>query len=267
MDTKDKLEYIKHLDVINLYHLNKSSLPPEVAAAFEKNYDFLYFTFNVSLPFITALPGKVHKLMMKQFPAFRKETRPSVLKELESITTAVGVELVIGLSGIIKNKSEGKTTRDYLAPFEEWVKNNAYPEDSWEEIKENERGNYGINSDEEWLKIKEEENLFHHFEFVWVKRSRFECIELLKNLLLTYFKGFEFLEAEDLIVYSILLRKEYEDYNEFCEEIEDFIDWGLPEDDMSLSFSERIEKQIALGSNKRREVAEMRYRRVYGEDI
>jgi hypothetical protein len=269
MNTNEKLEFIKNSDIINFYHLNKSSFPPEVVAEFEKNYDIMYYLFNVATPFFADIHEPVHHLMMKQFPAFRTEKRPTLVKEMETITTAAGVDLVMVLANIVTIKSEGKSISSVYAPFNQWVKDNTFPKDKWERVKDRERIEFGASdsTDEEWEEIKKEENRFRRQEIKWMKKRRFDYMDLLQNIMLKHFKGFDLLDADDLLVYSLFLRKEYEDYNGHCELIEDFIDWGLPEEDYQLDYSTYTKKQIAMGNEKRWEIAGLRYRRVNGEEI
>lgn len=269
MTRKEKLKFISDFDLINFYHLNKSSLPPEFVAEFEKNYDSLYFMSNVMMPFFRDIHDPAYQLMMKQFPVFQKEKRPTLVKEMESICNVAGFDMILMLGKIMQLKAEGKSVIDAYAPFDQWVKDNTFPKDTWEKVKNRERIEFGAlnKTDEEWEEIKKEENHFRREEIKWIKRRRFEYMELLQNVMLTHFKGFEQLEAPELIVYSLYLRKEYEDYNDHCQIIEDFIDWGLPEEDYKLNFSEQLTKRVALGNEKRWEVNELRYRRVYGEEI
>jgi hypothetical protein len=269
MTGKEKLEQIRQMDVINMYHLNKSSFPPELVEQFERNYDVLYYMFNVFVPVAGDLPDLVRELMYKQFPSFRKETRPTIVEALDSIVNAAGVDLIQTVGVIMHGKSEGKTARDIFKPFDQWVKNHTYPEDTWEKVRDRERIEFGAldYSDKRWKEIKKEENKFRQLEIKWIQKRRFEYIDLLQTTFLKYFKGFEMLDADDLTVYSRILRIEYEDYNDYCQDIERFIDWGLEEEDFKLNFSERMQKEIAMGNEKRWEMANMRYRRVYGEEI
>jgi hypothetical protein len=269
MEHHEELEYIRKTDVMNLYHLNKSSFPSEIVDTIEKNYNTFDFTFNVIIPFFCDAPDKVRELMMKQFPAFRKENRPTLVKDIQSIINAAGVDLVIALCALMQAKMEGKTARDLYKPFDEWIEKNTYPEDRWEEVDDRDRMSYGAwdCTKKEWEKIKKEENAFRQKEMEWLKQRRFEFIDLLQGVLLEHFKGFELLDSDDLQVYSLLLRREYEDYNDYCLMIEDFIDWGLPEEDYKSDYSERSKKMVAMGNEKRWEVAELQYRRVNGEEI
>jgi hypothetical protein len=269
MEKDEKLEYIRNLDVIKLYHLNKSSFPPELAEAFERNYDVLYYTFRVTVPTLGDLYDLVHKLMMKQFPIFRNETRPTFVKEIESIADLAGFDLVRGIGGLMKAKRDGITTRQLYDPFDEWVEINTFTDESWEHVTDGEKMDYGAwdSTPEEWEKIKEDENIFREEEVEWLKARRFEFIDLLQNTFLKYFEGFDLLESDDLIIYALLLRSEYEEYNDRCQRLEDFLDWGLPEEDYTLGYRERMDKEIAMGNEKRWAVAELRYRRVWGEEI
>lgn len=269
MERKDDLERIRKIDVMNLYHLNKSSFPPEIVETIEKNYNTLYFSFNVMIPFFSEAPEKVMELMMKQFPAFRKENRPTLVKEIQMIANAAGVDLVRGLCALVQGKMEGKTAREVYAPFDEWVEKSTYPEDSWEEVEDNDRMSYGAwdCTKIEWEKIKQEENAFRQKEMEWIKQRRFEFIGLLQEILLHHFKDFELLDSDDLVIYSLLLRREYEDYNDHCMLIEDFIDWGLPEEDYNSDYEVKSKKMVAMGNEKRWEVAGLQYRRVNGEEV
>jgi len=161
----------------------------------------------------------------------------------------------------------GKTIREHFDPFDQWLKDAVYPEDTFEKTTDIERSEYGISTDEEWEEIKENEDIFREEEMEWIKQRRFEFIDLLQSTFLQYFRGFELLSSDDLIFYSVLLRDEYEFFWEACENIEYFIDWGLSEEDYSLSDREKSEKKIALGNEKRWAVAELRYRRVDGEEV
>lgn len=269
MKNKDILERIRKTDIMNLYHLNKSSFPSEIVNIIEKNYNTFHFSFNVMIPFFSEAPAKVMELMMQQFPAFLKEKRPTLVKEMEAIADAAGVDLVRGLGALLQAKIERKTAREVFMPFDEWVAGNTYPEDSWEEVDDRDRMEFGASdySKKQWEKLKKKENAFRQKEMEWIKRRRFEFIDLLQKILLHYFKDFDLLDSDDLLVYSLLLRMEYEDYNNHCEIIEDFIDWGLPEEDYNLDYSEKMNKMIAMGNEKRWEVAGLQYRRVNGEKV
>ena len=267
MNRENKLKAIKEFDAINFYNLNKSLFPEKLVEIFENNYDTFYFMFNVLVSFLADAPEQVKELMMKHYPVFRNEKRPAIKKEIDKIGNVAGVDLIRGIAALMNLKREGITIREHFDPFDRWVKDNSFPEDTWEEVQENERMEFGSPDDEKWEIVKKEENAFRQYEIEWIKKRRFEFIDLLQSILLRYFKGIELFSSDDFIYYSYLLRLEYEDFCDACEEIEYFIDWGLPEEDFTLSFGERMDKQIALGNEKRWAVAELRYRRVYGEEI
>jgi hypothetical protein len=227
---------------------------------------FIHFFCEVYGKFRRELDPALHSLMRKQYPIFTTEKRPLITNLLNDICTTSGFSLMMILFKLVEEQYEGVNIRKENPNFDRLCEFYLRPPMP-ETIDDSERASYFWMSDSEWEEYRDSENAQMLEYFIWSERRKTEYIDLVQSLILKYYPVLSELNSDELIMYSVHLRDDYEHYKDDCEFTELFIDTGLPEEMIDLSpkgFSDELGK---LSDDKKNELYELRNRRIAGECI
>lgn len=248
------------------YNRVKNYVPADLQKAMEDTFDFCDFYYKVYRKVMRSLAPALHKLMKRQYPVFITEKRPLVTDFINVIATTTGYKLLLNLFHLVQGQKAGVNLRQKYPEFESWVEFYARPQKP-DTMDETHRHEYTWISDKEWDELRESENQNMLEYFNWCEKRKFEFIDMVQTILFKYYKELDDLNADELIMFAVHIREEYEYYLTGCEHIELFIDCGFPEDDMKLTDEEFEINYSNLSSNAKEAATELRNRRIAGERI
>lgn len=248
------------------YSSSKDDLPEPLGKVFADNFDKLHFLCNVHQKVMKKLSPALHKLMLEQYPVFKAEKRPSVLKKIETISSTTGHLLLLHLYHLVQGQKVGVNIRETYPDFDKWVELYARPEYP-KTIDETTRYQYTWMIDEEWEVYRDNENKAMLQFFNWKEKRKFEFVDLIQKLLFKYYKELEDLNADEWIIYAVFMGEEYESYLLGCEDLERFIDCGFPEELIDQTYEEFLERFLNLSREITDKRSELRSRRIAGEMI
>lgn len=248
------------------FEMYKDYLPGKFQTMIEKNKSSLYFLFHVYRKVMRDLEPALQKLIYRQYPVFKKETRPLIVEEIQAITSTTGSSLLFNLYHLLDDQRNGVNVRKKYTEFEEWKQFYAMPKVP-DVLDESTRPQYTWLSDEEWVKHVESENKAFLEFFNWCEKRKKEFMDVVQTILFKYYKELENLNGDEWIIYAVHIRDEYEYYLSNSESLEEFIDCGFPEEDIKLSHDEYFERYRQLSPEVRKHSSELRKRRISGENI
>jgi hypothetical protein len=262
------MEYDKDgdLNFHAFYNRVVNYVPSDMQKEMANTFDFCNFYYTVYSKVMRNLAPALHKLMKRQYPVFVTENRPLVTDYINVIATTTGYKLLLNLFHLIQGQKAGVNLRQKYPEFERWVEFYARPHKP-DTIDETHRHEYTWLTDKEWDELRESENQILLEYFNWSEKRKFEFIDVVQTILFKYYEELHDLNADELIIYAVHIRDEYEYYLTNCEHIELFIDCGFPEDHMKLTDEEFQTNYSNLSSEAKNATTELRNRRIAGELI
>jgi len=168
-----------------------------------------------------------------------------VMDHINWMVSKAGHRLLLMLNILVQDQKEGVNLREKYPDFETWIDFYARPPEppvpdyhsldknpllfnalTAEQIKEI--------ADEEW-----ESNIKH---FNKVEELKKEYYDLVQPLVLKYYPALQDLDYDGWIIYAVEIREEYEDYKLRCEHVDSFIEYGMDEEDIHLTYKEFYKK-------------------------
>lgn len=224
--------------------------PPEIRNNIEEVIEMCSFYVHVFDKAMDELNPKVRKLIYKQFPLLKTETRPLVLKSIDEIVDRTGMSLLFNLFGLLRDQKNGVDLREKYPDFESWISLYVHPPKPKPIDVTFYDGMQGL-SDEQKMELVEEINTeeldgYNHFE-----SRRFEFFDLIQKVVFNHYKALQELDGDGWNVYAIHVGMEYEMYCNDCYHIENFIKYKFPEEDINLSYPEYMKKltQMPMDGN------------------
>jgi hypothetical protein len=224
----------------NFAYFNRASKPEPGL-----DLDITLFYNNTYCPVMKELAPAVRKLMYKQYPLLETKFRPMVMDHINWMVSKAGHRLLLMLNILVQDQKEGVNLREKYPDFESWIDFYARPPEppvpdyhsldnnpllfnalTAEQIKEI--------ADEEW-----ESNIKH---FNKVEELKKEYYDLIQPLVLKYYPALQDLDYDGWIIYAVEIREEYEDYKLRCEHVDSFIEYGMDEEDIHLTYKEFYKK-------------------------
>ena len=248
------------------FNLNKQYIPPQFVDNMQESIDLMHFLSSVYFKVMKHLAPALHRLMREQYPVFKKEKRPLVVDYINTVASTTGYALLWKLYKLVNDQRAGVNVREKYPKFDEWVEFYGRPHKP-DTINEATRPEYTWLNDAEWEVYRDNENKAFLEFFNWEQKRVFDFIDVVQTLLFKYFKELHELNADELIIYAVDIRDEYEYYLSGCEHAELFIDCGFPEEDMKLTDEEFDKNYSALNAEKKDYVQSLRERRIAGEAI
>lgn len=258
----------KNIDWEKWYRQNKHMIPAEYRADFENNLGMLQFLFSVYFKVMHDLTPLLKTLMFRQYPVLKTEKRPRVVEYIDKFINSVGTKMLFKLNGLIQGQNEGVKVREKYPEFDRWVEFYGRPQ-SPKVIKDSDRNKPWRKkwTDSQWEEYKKTQNEQLLIFFNWNERRKSEFIDILQPILFENYRELEELNADELIIYAVIIYDEYDYYLSLCEHIELFIDSGFPEEEIALSDKEFMENYLKLDPEIRQKNIELRSRRIAGERI
>lgn len=248
------------------YSGNKDYIPEPMKKDFEDCFEIMHFMYGVYRKVMRQLAPALLKLMWQQYPVFKTERRPLVVKHIKAISTTTGYTLLFNLYHLVQDQKSGVDVREKCPELDSLVDFYARPQHP-DTINETKRYQYTWLNDEEWEVHRDHENSELLIFFNWKEKRKFEFVDLVQKLLFKYYKELEELNADEWILYAVHIREEYEAYLCGCEDVELFIDCGFPEEEIKLSDEEFRQNVRKLSLEIRDKTDELRNRRIAGERI
>ncbi|MDF1546331.1 MAG: hypothetical protein P1P88_00825 [Bacteroidales bacterium] len=258
----------KDIDWEAWYNQNKGVIPDEYKADFEDNIVLLQFLFSVYFKIMQRLSPELKQLMFSQFPVIESERRPVVVEFIDKFIHSVGTKMLFKLNGLIEGQKNGVNIREKYHQFDQWlILYGRPPKLKQIEDSDRTRARYKKMSNSQWETYKSVKNEQLLLFFNWKERRKTEFINILQNILFEDYKDLEDLNADELIIYAVIIYEEYNYYLMVCERIELFIDCGFPEEEIYLSDQAFLEKYEKLNPEIKANAVKLRHRRIAGEKI
>ena len=212
-----------------------------------------HFYTNTYYPAMQELKPAVRCQMMKQYPIIDTEFRPKVLEKIDQMVEATGQELLMELYKLVRDHQQGVNLREKYPKFERWVDFYARPPEvpvpDYAYFDKHPK-RYRTLTDEQKKEMLEEwcaSRTEVQFEFEKLKK---EYYDLVQPVIFNYYPALLELDYEGWILYSVVIRENYEDYIVRSEHLDSFIDYEFPEEDIDLPYKDLYEK-IMLKSRER----------------
>ena len=247
------------------YSSNKDDLPEPLGNLMADNFDRFHFLCHVYHKVMKNLTPALRKLMLQQYPVFKTEKRPLVVKNIKTIYTTTGHLLLLNLYNLVQDQKAGVNIRETYPDFDTWV--DYVRTEQPKTIDESTRYQYTWLSDEEWEVYRDNENKEILQIYTWKEKRKFEFIDLMQKLLFKYFRELEDLNADEWIIYAVYMHEEYTAYLTGCDDLERFIDCGFPEELVNQTYEEFLERFLNLDREITDKRSELRSRRIAGEMI
>lgn len=248
------------------YEMNKHRIPDNLKGEIEKNIDTLQFLFSIYYKAMEQFTPVFREIMWKQFPIIKAEKRPMVVDFIEQFIKSVGSTMLFKLSALVNDQRKGVNMREKYPKFDSWVEFYGRPQKA-KEVMDKDRPSFHKMNNEEWKIFKEKENtaLKQHFE--WAEKRKFEFLDALQTVLFTTYEAINELNADELIIYAVIIRDEYDYFLTVCQHIELFIDCDFPEEEIRLSDKEFDENFSKLDPQIKEKILQLRKRRIAGDEI
>jgi len=257
----------KNIDWEEWYRQNKNVIPEEYRADFENNLGMLQFLFSIYFKVMQELTPQLKTLMFRQYPVIGSEKRPTVTDYIEKFINSVGTKMLFKLNALIHGQNEGVNVREKYPEFDKWVKIYGSPQQP-QLLTDNFRNHIENDiTDTEWELYKTARNKELLAIFNWKTERKSEFINILQPVLFNNINELNDLNADELIIYAVIIYDEYDYFLTVCQHIELFIDCDFPEEDIWQSDDEFIEKYEKLDPEIKLKAEELRTRRIAGEQI
>jgi hypothetical protein len=231
------------------FSLYKQNLSQEIADLLEKNAETINILFLHKKIMAEMIPALI-ELMEDQFIGFKDDKRPLIRKEFEEIAQTVCFNIPLQVNKLIKDQNAGKKVRKIYPDFEEFeeiIQN----ENKIYLIEESEHENFKRFTEKQWIAFRDERNAEEMEMHKELTARKFAFFGVLQKILIKYLPEIFDLNRDELIVYQTILTTEYWDYRSRCYHIEHFIDYGLPESDLKLPYSEYKKKAEEINNQRR----------------
>ena len=197
------------------------------------------------------LRPNLRRLMHKQFPLFSTETRPLVVKELDKIIQYTGMHLLYSLFlEVLHQKGKTNNINERFPDLNSWLELYARPKEpnlidvsTYDDFP-----TISMEDKQELVETINKETIDNCKEY---ESRRFEFFDLVQNVIFKHYPNIQILEGDGWSVFGILIGIEYQYFRDSCYHINNFIEAGLPEEDILLDWSEYMEKLYKANSAKR----------------
>jgi hypothetical protein len=230
--------------IVNEY-IKNDEIPPVLQDSFRDIAELLQFNTEVYEKVKTHLLPALHELMIRQYPVFTAEERPLLLKHLDCILHSVSYSLMVKLYRLLQDQNKNIHAREKYPEFEKWLEFYARPQNAAILEKEDRPTDAGINA-EEWeiyrLRVnKEIIEIFNHSQ----NRLK-DFVRTVHNIIFEQLPELMELNADEWIVFSVIMRDEYENFSTLCSHAEVFINNGFPEENMNACQRDFYKKYLKL---------------------
>jgi hypothetical protein len=246
---------------------NRDVFPEELTDYFEVHKDILHVMFYVRPKIKRYLTPALRKLMYRQYPVLRAESRPLIVEFIDDIIYIIATEIfIMKMYHLVNGHNTGVNVRDLYPELDSWVDFYCRPAKPYT-MDVTHRKDYWWKTDAEWEAQVEYENSQLLEIFNWEQSRQSEFINLVQNAFFKYYPELLDLSSDEWIVFAVEIREEYESFKTYCDHIEEFIDCQFPEEDMKLTDNEYFEKYRTLPEVISKNASEIRDRRISGEKI
>jgi hypothetical protein len=249
------------------YALNKDHLPVDLKKVMEESHEVLRFIAEDYMPAMNLMSKALHELIREQYPVFKTEIRPIVLKRIDKIVQNRSYNLTVNTYHLIKNQEAGIDFRKKYPDLEKWKKYYCRPDPPPQLLTDKDREEYPFLDDAAWEECKEEENKGTLEFYNWKQRRKFEFKGVAQKLLFKLYKECEELDSDPLILLAVILEEEYLSYQMWAEEVESIIDYGFPAETVNMDYKEFKKMVDKVWLRKRDHINDLRNRRIAGEKI
>jgi hypothetical protein len=209
--------------------IENNVIPSVLKDSFQNVSDLIAFNTEVYQRISSHLIPALHKLMIRQYPVFAEENRPKMLIHLDDIIHSVSYSLMVKLYTLLRDQQENIQLREKYSEFEKWIKFYAMPQKAVVLEKEDRPEEAGIREDEwEIYRLRVNKEIIDSYNLIqnrmkdFVRTVHFIIFEQLPELLE--------LNADEWIVFSVIMRDEYTNYSALCNHAANFIHRNYPEE-------------------------------------
>jgi hypothetical protein len=103
------------------YKMNKQYFPIEYQKPMDDGFEIMNFMYSVYMKSMRKLEPALKKLMFHQYPVFKAEKRPLVVKFINTIASTTGYALLFKLYNLVQGQRAGVNVREKYPKFDEWV--------------------------------------------------------------------------------------------------------------------------------------------------
>ncbi|HJV77644.1 MAG TPA: hypothetical protein VJ602_04615 [Paludibacter sp.] len=216
---------------------------------FEPDLDVEFFYTSIYTPFMAELPHAIRKLITKHYPIIDTECRPAVLEAIERKIKISGHSFLLQLYDLMQDKKEGINLREKYPDFEKWEQRN----------RESEVINRSVFESIEGLTAKQKDELYELAKrefpesYNYKDQRRYEFIELFQPVVFRHYPAIQELDSDGWVVYNYLLTIEHTEFRLRFEYFDEFIEYGFPEEDLYIPYSEFHSKLMQKFDERREE--------------
>ena len=240
-DSEDEEEEYERTEFEDWFDTYFMYFPVELRATGYDDLEVQCFYTNVFCRIMRELTPPIRKLMDKQYPIFKKETRKTVLDELDRIAGLVGPYFLVRLYALMCDDKAGVNHREQFTDFENLIDFYARP-DKPRMLEESFFDQFPWLTEEQKQQMIEEDRQEAQEAFDWKEGRKRDFYDIVQPLIFKYYKEIFDLSPDGLIVYAIHIREDYQDYMMRCDHIATFIQFEFPEEDPHLPYKEFSEK-------------------------
>jgi len=247
--------------------LNNDFLPEDAKEYFEENRDVLHVMFDVYPKIKRHITPALRKLLYKQYPNLRTETRPMVVEFIEGILFITAtVKYLMQMYHLVHGHNTGRNVREEYTELDDWVDFYCRPAKP-QVVDESKRYKFWWITNKEWKAEIEEENRELLKNFNREERRKAEFVNLVQKIYFKYYPELLDLNNDEWILYAVLIREEYELFKELAEDVELFIDCEFPEEDIKLSDEDYWKKYSTWPQELKDKGSKLREERFENENI
>jgi len=227
------------------YEYFKRESNPETSIFIDVPLDVELFYNTVYCPAMREIATGVRRLVYKQYPLIKTESRPIILEYIDWAIEESGKYLLLNLYELIQDQREGINLREKYPEFESWV--DFYGRPPAPPVLDYSFMDYNpvlkATMSEDVIKEVAEESLKGNTEYYEVtENQKKEYFNVVQPIVLKYYKALEELDYEGWIIYAVNIREDYEIYKDRLDHVETVIEYGLDEEDIDLEYDKFMEK-------------------------
>lgn len=183
-DDEEEYERTEFEDWFDTYFMY---FPVELRTTGYDDVEVQCFHTNVFCKAMRELTPPIRKLMDKQYPIIKKETRQAVLDELDRIAGLVGPYLLVRLYELVYDENAGVDLREKYTDFEKLVDFYARP-DTPRVLEESFFDQFNWLTDEQKQQMIEEDRKEAQEAFDWKEGRQREFYDIVQPILFKHFK-------------------------------------------------------------------------------
>jgi len=249
-DTFENLENYVGTPFENWLDYHWINLPLDLRNEPWDNIELLHFYTHVYCNVNKELLPLLLDLAEKQFPIITREFRPLIVDRINEYLNDFIERFLWHMFQLLHDQKLGVDLHEKYPKLEEWIpfyarpqKPRSYDISFFDDFPPFVTEEYKLQEIE--IMNKTELEYFNKFEML--KRN---FVDTVQEVVFKYYKEIFELDSDGWIMYSVIIRDEYEKYKDCFEYLDEFIFYEFPEEDINLNYTEFTEKRREICENR-----------------